>query len=188
MITTLISQRLNLRPISLIDAGMLQRLLTAPDDCMLLGCDTFESQAITNRIVRHSINNKTGTGCHWVIERRDLRLPIGFCDVQLPAEHMKSLQFCDIAFGLDKIHRGQGYMREALSACITHLFNEVRMRRIEANVTPTNQASAKLLEKLGFRQEGFQRQKWYWGGAAQDVLAYALLAPEFIPGASQKLV
>lgn len=186
MITTLFTPRLTLRPIDLVDSGMLQRLLGDPGDCLLLGCDPFNQEGVNNRIVRQSINNKTGASCHWVIERRDLRIPIGFCDVHLPADHLRSLPFCDIAFGLDKIHRRSGYMHEALNACITHLFNSVHMRRIEASVNPANQASGQLLEKLGFQQEGIQRQKWHWSGAPQDVLAYALLASDFMPDASRK--
>ena len=55
------------------------------------------------------------------------------------------------------------------------------MRRIEANVNPSNQASSQLLEKLGFQLEGMQRQKWYWGGIPQDVLSYALISSRLKP-------
>lgn len=160
---------------------MLHRLLSDPDDCPLLGCDPFDKDGITNRIVHHTISNKIGSGCHWIIERRDLRIPIGFCDVHLPADHMQCLRFCDISFGLDKIHRRMGYMHETLGACITHLFRGAHMRRIEANVNPSNQASSQLLEKLGFQLEGMQRQKWYWGGIPQDVLSYALISSRLKP-------
>lgn len=180
MSAVLHTDRLTVRPVNMMDFGMLQRLLADPDDCLRFGCDPFEPQALTSRIVRHTLCNTTGAGFHWVIERRDLRLPIGFCDAYPPPSHLASLQYADISYGLDPLYRGQGYMQEALAACLGHLINVAQFKRIEATVNPENTASYKLLESLGFQSEGIQRQKGVWGGQRHDMLGYALLAGELI--------
>jgi hypothetical protein len=49
------------------------------------------------------------------------------------------------------------------------------VHRIEVLVAPGNTASIRLLEKLGFIQEGTRREFGYWKGRYQDVVLYALL-------------
>jgi len=49
------------------------------------------------------------------------------------------------------------------------------VHRIEALVTPNNTGSIRLLEKLGFCQEGLRREFGFWKGCYQDVYLYALL-------------
>jgi RimJ/RimL family protein N-acetyltransferase len=53
------------------------------------------------------------------------------------------------------------------------------MRRLEAQIDPRNTASAKVLERLGFRQEGFLRERWILRGEVSDGGIYGLLAAEW---------
>ena len=68
----------------------------------------------------------------------------------------------------------QGIMTEALGAIIEFGFKRVGLNRIEAVVMPENNGSAKLLEGLGFYQEGVLREYENWGGqrvcGSDDVL------------------
>jgi RimJ/RimL family protein N-acetyltransferase len=83
---------------------------------------------------------------------------------------------------------GQGLMREALQAVCTHLFHNLDIRRLEAEVNPANTASCRLLERLGFVLEGRLRQRWLGrpeGDApapAYDTNLYGLLASEWQQG------
>jgi RimJ/RimL family protein N-acetyltransferase len=53
------------------------------------------------------------------------------------------------------------------------------MRRIEADVDPRNLPSLRTLEALGFRREGYLRQRWQVGGELQDSVLMGLLASDW---------
>jgi RimJ/RimL family protein N-acetyltransferase len=67
---------------------------------------------------------------------------------------------------------------QALGALLDHLFGAMGIRRVEAEVNPDNEASNALLRKLGFRHEGFLRQRWVAKGEAYGVNVYGLLADD----------
>jgi ribosomal-protein-alanine N-acetyltransferase len=75
--------------------------------------------------------------------------------------------------GAPYAHRG--FMTAAVSALIPFAFSTLRLHRIEAACIPTNAASVRLLEKTGFRREGFARQYLCIDGVWQDHLLYARL-------------
>ena len=69
----------------------------------------------------------------------------------------------------------QGFMTRAVKALVPAAFDLLRLHRIEAACIPTNIASVKLLEKTGFRREGYARQYLCINGIWQDHLLYAQL-------------
>jgi ribosomal-protein-alanine N-acetyltransferase len=69
----------------------------------------------------------------------------------------------------------QGYMTAAVFALLPFAFGTLRLHRIEAACIPANTASVRLLEKTGFRREGFARQYLCIDGVWQDHLLYARL-------------
>jgi ribosomal-protein-alanine N-acetyltransferase len=73
---------------------------------------------------------------------------------------------------------GQGLMREAIVAACTCAFDELGIRRIEAEVNPSNVASCTLLERIGFTREGTLRQRWIGKGGAYDTHLYGWLATD----------
>ena len=58
-------------------------------------------------------------------------------------------------------------------------FRELGLRRISAWCIAENTASARVLERLGFRQEGRLRQNQYFKGQWWDTMLYAILAEEW---------
>jgi ribosomal-protein-alanine N-acetyltransferase len=72
-------------------------------------------------------------------------------------------------------HARQGHMTAAVSAIIPFAIGTLRLHRIEAACIPANTASIRLLEKTGFRREGFARQYLCIDGVWQDHLLYARL-------------
>jgi ribosomal-protein-alanine N-acetyltransferase len=69
----------------------------------------------------------------------------------------------------------QGYMTGALLALIPFAFGTLRLHRLEAACIPANAASIRLLEKTGFRREGYAREYLCINGMWQDHLLYARL-------------
>jgi ribosomal-protein-alanine N-acetyltransferase len=69
----------------------------------------------------------------------------------------------------------RGYMTAAVKAVIPFAFGTLKLHRIEAACIPTNVASVRLLEKNGFKREGFARQYLCIDGVWQDHFLYAKL-------------
>lgn len=82
---------------------------------------------------------------------------------------------CGIGFKMDESESGKGYMTEALKKVIDYIFDELELYRIEANVMPSNIASVKLVENLGFRQEGIAYSYLEIAGKREDHLRYSLI-------------
>jgi ribosomal-protein-alanine N-acetyltransferase len=69
----------------------------------------------------------------------------------------------------------QGYMTAALRTLLPFSFGTLRLHRLEAACIPSNAASIRLLEKTGFKREGYARQYLCINGIWQDHLLYARL-------------
>ena len=86
-------------------------------------------------------------------------------------------QACLLGYHIDGGAEGQGLMREALSLAIRFVFDEMGLHRIMANYIPTNDRSARLLDRLGFEQEGYARDYLFIDGAWRDHVLTALTNP-----------
>ena len=69
----------------------------------------------------------------------------------------------------------QGYMTRGVSALVPFAFEGLRLHRVEAACIPTNQPSIRLLERTGFKREGYAREYLCINGLWQDHLLYARL-------------
>ena len=72
-------------------------------------------------------------------------------------------------------------MSSVLSVLLRFGFETLDLHRIEADVDPRNPASIRLLERLGFKKEGYRRESYILNGEIQDAVDYGLLKREFEP-------
>lgn len=79
-----------------------------------------------------------------------------------------------LGFAAGAAYAGQGYMREGLELTLRHVFVALRLHRVEANVQPANGRSRGLVERCGFRHEGFSPRYLKVGGRWCDHERYAL--------------
>lgn len=84
----------------------------------------------------------------------------------------------ELGYVLGRAHWGRGYAVEALGALLSHAFDAMGIRRVEAEVNPANEPSNKLLRALGFTHEGYLRDRWVAKGATYGVNIYGLLASD----------
>lgn len=62
----------------------------------------------------------------------------------------------------------QGLMTEGIQAVIIYAFEELQLHRIEANIMPRNKASMKVVQKLGFYEEGLAYKYLKINGVWED--------------------
>lgn len=60
--------------------------------------------------------------------------------------------------------QGKGYMSQGLKRLLNVAFGALNLHRLEANIQPGNKASIKLVEKAGFKKEGFSPNYLRVGG------------------------
>lgn len=92
-----------------------------------------------------------------------------------------SLQSGYLGYGAFASHAGRGLMTQGLRAVLGSVFGDLGLHRVEANIQPGNARSIALVQRLGFRKEGFSRRYLKVGGQWRDHERWALLAEDF-PG------
>ncbi|MEV4806513.1 GNAT family N-acetyltransferase [Nonomuraea sp. NPDC049421] len=71
-------------------------------------------------------------------------------------------------------YAGHGYMSEGLALALHHAFITLQLHRLEAQISPTNQPSINLIERHGFRYEGYSPDLLFINGAWQGHGRWAL--------------
>ena len=74
----------------------------------------------------------------------------------------------------------RGYMSEGLSLVLDRAFTDLKLHRLEANAQPGNAASLGLIQRLGFRKEGFSPAYLQIDGVWRDHERWAILAEEWL--------
>ena len=92
-----------------------------------------------------------------------------------------AFQSAMLGYALDEAHVGQGLMTEAITAGLGEMFSpRVNLHRVQAAYRPENVRSGRVLERLGFRQEGLAPGYLYIDGAWRDHVIVSLRNPSFI--------
>ena len=86
-----------------------------------------------------------------------------------------------VGYWVDREVAGRGVMPTAVALAVDHCFGKVGLHRIEVCIRPENGPSRRLVDRLGFQQEGLLRRYLDIDGEWRDHLSFALLA-EDLPG------
>jgi ribosomal-protein-alanine N-acetyltransferase len=87
-----------------------------------------------------------------------------------------------IGYWVDQAVAGRGVMPTAVALVTDHCFRAVGLHRIEVCIRPENGPSRRVVEKLGFREEGLRPRYLHIDGAWRDHLVFALTAEEVPEG------
>ncbi len=107
---------------------------------------------------------------HWAI-RNDQGCLIGGIGLKNDGFHRREL-----GYWLAKPYWNKGIMSAVVMQICEFAFLEMGIQKITANVFDFNIASAKVLEKCGFEQEGFLKSHYFKDNQFIDVKVFGLLA------------
>lgn len=87
-----------------------------------------------------------------------------------------------VGYWIDQAVAGRGVMPTAVALAADHAFRTVGLHRLEICIRPENAPSRRVVEKLGFREEGVRPRYLHIDGAWRDHLVFALTADEVPEG------
>jgi [ribosomal protein S5]-alanine N-acetyltransferase len=93
-----------------------------------------------------------------------------------------SARSAQVGYWIDEALAGRGITPTALAMAMDHCFFVIGLHRVEATIRPENHASRRVVEKLGFREEGLRRRSLHIDGAWRDHLSYAMTAEDAAGG------
>lgn len=170
---TLAAERVKLRWIVATDAPALFAIYGDPVVARYLSRPAFTAIAQAEKLVATAnACYADGSSVNFAVERREDAAMMGTC--MLFRFHRESRR-AEIGYSMARAYWGKGYMHEALGALIDYAFGPLGLNRLEADIDPRNESSAKSLERLGFVKEGVLRERWVVAGEVSDTAYYGLL-------------
>jgi len=145
------TERLILRKLTIDDSEFVLELLNEPSFLRHIGdrgVRTLEDarQYILNRLVTSYERNGFGL---YLVELKESRVPIGISGLV----KRDTLPDADIGFAFLPAYWSKGYALESAAAVMNYARDVLGLNRILAITSPDNEASAKLLGKIGLRFE-----------------------------------
>ena len=135
--------------------------------------DDLTRGAFRRRLKRYAEDQRNDLAYAFLIFRTDDNAMVG--GLTLANIRRGVAQAGSIGYWIGQPFARNGYMTAAVRTLIPFCFGTLRLHRLEAACIPTNAASIGLLDKTGFRREGYARGYLCINGAWQDHLLYARL-------------
>jgi ribosomal-protein-alanine N-acetyltransferase len=150
------TDHLILRKFSIEDAPFILELLNQPAWLRFIGDRSVRTIEDAERYIRQGpmeSYERLGFGL-WLTELKDGLVPIGMCGLI----KRESLEDVDIGYALLPEFWSKGYAFEAACAAMEYGKRVLKLERIVAIVTPDNERSIKLLERIGLKFESTLRE------------------------------
>ena len=108
-------------------------------------------------------------GIHFLVCRDDT--PVG---VTILIDIFQEAGNAELGYWVVPDEQGNGYATEAANLCLTHAFHDRGLHKVIARTFGDNNASKRVLEKLGFEQEGTLRDHHDLNGEYKDMHLYGI--------------
>ena len=179
----LVTERLRLRAPVPGDAAALLAVLGDPEVTRYHNVPTVttlaDAQALLERLEQRYAARDT---IRWAIELVEHSEMIGTVGLlRFDFEHCHA----EVGYEIGQPWWGRGLTPEAAAAVIQYGFSVLGLHRIEAGVLPGNDASVRVLQKLGFLEEGVRRDYLHVKGRFHSFRWFSLLETDEAPGAAR---
>ncbi len=164
---TLSTPHLTLRELTPADAPFIRVLLNDPDFIRFIADRGVRTDDDAVRYIEQgprAMYARHGMGL-MLVALREEGVPVGICGLL----RRDGLDDPDLGFAFLPEHRGKGYAAEAAAATLAWGRGELGLGRVLAITSLDNDASGRLLEKLGFRFERIVTMP----GNAEELRLYA---------------
>jgi len=171
--------RLILRAFRPEDAAAFSAYRSEPEVARFQGWSAPYSLEQAQEFVTEMMQAVPGTPGQWyqiAMEEKASGQVIG--DVAFHIE-ANSPQQAILGITLSGAAQGKGYATEAMQRLLQFLFEDLELHRVSAYIDVDNPASYQLVERLGFRREGYFIENTWFKGAWGSEYFYALLAREW---------
>ncbi len=144
-----------------------------PDDCIPRGMEGAKDE------VRYYANAYLfRTAIYWFVAEKSTNKAIGTCGFPKWDRYNARLE---LAYNLMSEYHNKGIMTGVLKEVVNFGFHTLKVRRIEAQLDPTNVASIHVLEKNGFSKDGIlPSYRYYKYGKHVDVLMMSIINNNYV--------
>ncbi|UOQ52021.1 GNAT family N-acetyltransferase [Hymenobacter cellulosivorans] len=176
---TLATSRLILRPLQPTDLVAFSACQGGPEEARYPSWESFFRTQAAEFLGQHGQTGVPAAPGTWApigIAGRRTNMLLGNCALQLYAHDPGT---AEIGITLAPAVQGRGYAQEALHGLLHYCFAELKLQRVVAITDSLNLAAARLLERVGMRQEVHLRKNTWLKGAWGDEYRYVLLFDEW---------
>lgn len=173
------TERLILRPIAPSDAAAMHVYKSDPDAVRYVPYAPLERADIEQRIAMIWSNTRfiqEGDAVSLAVEERATGALVGDVVLFWRSEKDRS---GEVGYIFDPRAGGRGYATETVGALLALGFDGLGLHRITARIDERNTASARVVERLGFRREARLVDSEWFKGEWSTLLVYALLEEEW---------
>lgn len=171
------TERFTLRPFEDADAHSLLAMRKDPEATRYWGGEPMRTLADARReieTVRGWVSD--GRVAYWVIQAHEDPVMLGHVTLfHVDRVNRRS----ELGFFVARERWGHGIATEVCRVVVDHAFGAMGLHRLEADVDPANAPSLALLAKLGFREEGLFKERWWIGERWCDSVMLGLLASDW---------
>lgn len=184
--TRLTTARLVLRPPRTGDIAELRRLLRhnqahlrpwnpAPRP----GEDLTSITEVSNTVLRQRREWKIGRSFAFLLAlRADPSRLIG--KIALSGIMRGAMHGAHLGYWIDVDHQSTGLCTEGIGAVLDFAFGRAQLHRVQAAIMPRNGRSLRVIEKLGFRREGYAERYLQIAGNWEDHILFARTSEEHL--------
>jgi ribosomal-protein-alanine N-acetyltransferase len=179
-IPTLETDRLILRGMRVSDASDMYEYARRPSVTEYLTWEPHASVEETREYLTYvGQRYRTGDFYDWSVVDKETGRMIGTCgftSFNCPADS------AEIGYVLNPAFQGRGLATEAVRRVLEFGFTELSLHRIEAHFIQGNDASRRLMERVGMQFEGFARESMRIKGRYRTIGTCGILRREFEEG------
>jgi ribosomal-protein-alanine N-acetyltransferase len=138
--------------------------------------DELSRGAFRRRVRRYNDEIKNDAAYPFFVFRQADNVLLGGCTLSNIRRGV--CQSASVGYWIGGAYARHGYMTSAMRLVLPFVFETLALHRLEAACIPENEPSRRLLQKLGFREEGRARSYLQINGQWRDHILFSLLEGE----------
>ena len=170
------TERLLLRQAIQEDTEDILAIFSDPNVTKFHDLDTFTNLDQARGVIeRRAKGFESNRGMRWGITLKPQDKLIGSCGFTWDRE----ANAAEVGYELASQFWRQGIMSEAVRAILSYGFESEGMQFVIAEIMLGNEASRRLLKKLGFQIQGVLKERGFWKGQHHDLEQFMLTKSKF---------